>query len=138
MPVSNSQLISDALGLLGVLQETETMSAEQGAHGLRTLNQVMADWEQDGIDLQYYTQSTLADDAPIPDHALMAVRYFLAIALAPFYAAQVPQTFSVLADKYYSRLVRDSVRERLRPVSMSHLPLGEGQGGDYDINSGGF
>lgn len=138
MPVSNSQIISDALGLLGVLQETEVMSAEQGAHGLRTLNELMADWEQDGVSLEYFEQSALSDDCPIPSHANLAVKYYLAVALAPFYARQVPPEFSVLADKYYSRLVRDSVRENLRPISMTHLPLGEGQGGDYDITSGGF
>ena len=72
MSISNSQLITEALALIGVLQETETLSAEQGAHGLRKLNALMADWEQDGVDLQYFEQTTLADDTPIPDHAILA------------------------------------------------------------------
>lgn len=135
MATSNSQLISDALGLLGVVQESETMSAEQGAHGLRTLNQVMADWEQDGVNLQYYTQSTLADDVPIPDHALLAAKYYLAIALAPFYAARVPPEFMTLADKYYSRLRRDAVKANVRPTDLTRLPAGSGWGRIWDISS---
>jgi hypothetical protein len=136
MPTSNSLLISDALGLLGVLQETEVMTAEQGAHGLRTLNQVMADWEQDGVDLQYFEQVALPDETPLPDHAIMAAKYYLAIALAPFYAARVPPEFLTLADKYYSRLTRDSISQQLRVSSLRHLPHGRGWESDYDIERG--
>lgn len=136
MATSNSQIIQDALGLLGVLQETEVMSAEQGAHGLRVLNELMADWEQDGIDLQFYEQTTLADTTPVPDHAILATKYYLAMALAPYYARPVSPEFVALGDKYYSRLVRDAMTEQLRPVDMSHLPVGEGWSSDYDIDAG--
>ena len=136
MATSNFQIIQDALGLLGVLQETEVMSSEQGMHGLRVLNELMADWEQDGIDLQYYEQTSLVDDTPIPSHATVAVKYYLAIALAPFYGRPVPAEFVSIGAEKYARLVRDSVIAQLRPVDLSHLPLGEGWGTDYDITRG--
>jgi hypothetical protein len=136
MATSNFQIIQDALGLLGVLQETEVMSSEQGMHGLRVLNELMADWEQDGIDLQYYEQVSLAEDVPVPAHALLAVKYYLAMALAPFYGRQVPPEFVSIGAEKYARLVRDSVVAQLRPVDLSHLPLGEGWGSDYDITRG--
>lgn len=112
------------------------MSAEQGANGLRVLNELMADWEQDGIDLQYFEQIALADETPVPDHAILATKYYLAMALAPYYARPVPPEFVALGDKYYSRLVRDAMTEQLRPVSLSHLPVGDGWQTDYDIDRG--
>lgn len=38
------ELITDALGDIGVLDPIETMTAEQAAHGLRTLNRVIDSW----------------------------------------------------------------------------------------------
>lgn len=38
------ELISDALGDVGVLDATETMTAEQAQHGLRTLNRIIDSW----------------------------------------------------------------------------------------------
>lgn len=136
MSISNSQLIADSLGLLGVLQETETMTNEQAQHGLRVLNELMADWEQDGIDLQYYEQSSLAEDAPIPNHAVMAVKYYLAMSLAPFYARPVPPEFLSIGGEKYERLRRDAVKAFIAPSDLSHLPQGEGWGSDFDILTG--
>ena len=136
MSISNTQLISDALGLLGVLQETEVMSPEQAQHGLRVLNELMADWEQDGIDLQYFEQSSLAEEAPIPNHAVMAVKYYLAMALAPFYAKPVPPEFLSIGAEKYARLRRDSVKQYVRPTDLTHLHQGEGWGEFVDIMNG--
>lgn len=136
MSISNSQLVSDSLGLLGVLQETEVMTAEQGTHGLRTLNDLMADWEQDGIDLQYYEQSVLAEDAPIPNHAILAVKYYLAMALAPYYARPVPPEFLSIGAEKYARLRRDAVKQFVGRTDLSHLHQGEGWGEFVDIMNG--
>lgn len=38
------ELISDALGDIGVLDPIETMTAESAAHGLRTLNRILDSW----------------------------------------------------------------------------------------------
>ena len=136
MSISNSLLITDALGLIGVLRETETMTAEQGAHGLRVLNHLMADWEQDGIDLQYYEQNSLTNTTPIPDHAIVAVKYFLAFALAPFYSRDVRPEMLALAEKYYARLRRDAMALTVEPTDLSHLAPGSGWSGDFDIVTG--
>lgn len=136
MATGTNQLIQDAHGLLGVLSESEAMSAEQGALGLRVLNELMADWQQDGVDLQYYEQSSLAEDAPIPDHAALAVKYYLAMALAPYYERQVSPEFVALGNRYYARLVRDAMVSELRPADMSHLHRGSGVDRFDDIDFG--
>jgi hypothetical protein len=136
MATSTNLLIQDALGLLGVLQETEVMSAEQGMHGLRVLNELMADWQQDGIDLQYYEQTSLAENAPIPDHAALAIKYYLAMALAPFYARPVSAEFMALGARYYNRLVRDAAVAAMRPADMSHMHRGSGVDRTDDVDFG--
>lgn len=136
MATATNLLIQDALGLLGVLAESEPMSAEQGALGLRVLNELMADWQQDGVDLQFYEQTSLADDTPIPDHAALAVKYYLAMALAPYFERQVTPEFVALGNRYYARLVRDAMVAGLYPVSMRHLHRGSGVSRADDVDFG--
>lgn len=137
MAITNEVLIRDSLGLLGVLTETQNASAEQSQHGLRVLNEMMADWETSGIDVQWFEQDTLADDCPLPTTAVSAVKFNLAIALSPYYGKPIPSEIGVRAEQYYQKLLRDAVRSRLQPADMSHLAWGSGNRGDYDIETGG-
>lgn len=138
MAITNEVLIRDALGLLGVLTETQNASAEQATHGLRVLNELLAEWEQSGIDLQWFEQDTLAEECPLPPNSVSAVKYNLAIALAPYYTREIPSTIGVRAEQYYQTVLRDAVRARLVPADVSSLPMGSGSRGDYDVESGGF
>lgn len=54
---TNAAIIADALRLLGVLTETQTLSAEQGADGLVTLNDLLEEWSEHGIEVGYFAQS---------------------------------------------------------------------------------
>ncbi len=129
--MTNAEIITGALRLLGVLNEVQTASAEQSASALLVLNDIMADWEQDGIDLQYYAQTSSTAETPIPAHANAAVRYFLAFALAPEYGRQVSQEMYAAGEKFYRRLTRDAVNQVMRE-SVTDLPRGEGAS-YYDI-----
>lgn len=123
--MTNSDLIKGALALIGVLGEGEDPSAEQGALGIQVLNGIMADWEQDGVNLEYYPQETLGDETPVPAHALVGVQGFLAVALAPYYGKPITAEFIASNEKFYSRLVRDAVRDSMEEADLSHRPLGE-------------
>lgn len=131
--MTNADLITRSLRLIGVLNEVETASAEQGASALEVLNDLMADWAQEGIDLQYFEQNDLTAETPIPDHARAAVRYFLAFALAPEYGRQVSQEMNAAGDKFYSRLVRDAVIQNRVESDTRHIGTGYNY---YDIISG--
>lgn len=133
--MTNAELITGALRLLGVLNEVQTASAEQGASGLLVLNQIMADWEADGVDIQYFEQSDLTANTPVPAHARAAVRYFLAFALAPEYGRSVSQEMLSAGNKFYSRLVRDAVNQAMRESSRSVSP-GEARSQFFDITTG--
>lgn len=135
MSISNVDLIRDALGLLGVLRETQTPSAEQGEHGLRVLNEMLADWESDGVDIGYVPATSLADILPVDDGVVSVVKHNLAHMLAPYYARQTPDVVLERAITGYNRLRRDAVKAQLAPADMTHLPLGE-RNHWFDINSG--
>lgn len=133
--MTNSDLITGALRLLGVLNEVQTASAEQGAHGLEALNQVMAEWESDGIDIQYYEQNDITQETPIPMNARAAVKYFLAFALAPEYGRAVTPEMRETGAKFYNTLVKNTVLDGMRE-SVTSMPRGEGWYSDYDIERG--
>lgn len=118
---TNADIITDALELLGVLSEGETASAEQGAHGLRKLNQMMATWEVDNVALGYFEQSATTDNCPIPDWAEKGVAGMLAIDLAPHYAVQITPLVAKYADDGYSLILRRVISLGMTGADMSHL-----------------
>ena len=132
---TNLEVISDALGLLSVLGEGDTATAEQGEHGLRVLNDLMAEWTADGIDVGHFPQSDVSEDFPASYTVLLAVKYGLALALAPHYQKPVDVAVGALAGKYYLRLLRDAVKSKMVESDMTHLPVSEGGSGQYNIET---
>lgn len=128
MSISHVDLIRDALGLLGVLRETQTPTAEQGAHGMRVLNEMMADWEQDGVDVGFVSATSLADDLSTEDAYIASIKYNLAHMLAPYYGRQTPPVVLERAITYYNRLTRENVKAQIVEADMSHISLGERNG----------
>lgn len=128
MSISHVDLIRDALGLLGVLRETQAPSAEQSEHGLRVLNEMMADWEQDGVDVGFVPASSLADNLSTEDAYIASIKYNLAHMLAPYYGRQTPPVVLERAITYYNRLTRENVKAQIVEADMTHLALGERNG----------
>jgi hypothetical protein len=129
MSISNADVIRDALTLINVLGVGEAAEPEHSEFALRKLNALLADWEADGVNLQYYPQTMddLGADCPITDDSVLAVTYYLAFALAPSYGKQVDPKMLALGAQYYGRLTRESVKAQMQPVDLSNLPVGEGQ-----------
>lgn len=133
--ITNRQLISDALAMLGILAETETASAEQATQGLRFLNSLMSEMEQtDGIDLEYYSQTVLADDCPIPAYAEQIVTALLAIRLAAVYPGADPSIAAGIAADGRAKLLRIALVDGMREADMTHLPRGADR--SHDITTG--
>ncbi|HEX7114968.1 MAG TPA: packaged DNA stabilization gp4 family protein [Steroidobacter sp.] len=136
MSVTNLQIIADALRSIGVLDETETPSSEQGSHCLRELNQMLAAWDVEGVKLGYFAQTSTAATCPIPDWAEAAVKYRLALRVAPHYGAQVPIGTVAAADESYTTLLRTVMNLKLTGADLSHLPIGSGHyNAGYDIRT---
>lgn len=88
--IAASQLITDALRLINVLMETETASAEQQAQGIRALNEMLAQWQAEGLNLNYIPVGTVTNTLTVPDGAVKGIKYNLAVDLAGYYGATIP------------------------------------------------
>jgi hypothetical protein len=138
MATTNLEVITDALRDLNVIGEIESPSAEQGAHALRQLNDLLEAWTEDGIDLGYFEQSLTTADCPIPKWSERGVKAKLSEALAPTYGVSIgPELARKIADGY-AMVLRKTLVEAATPADMSHMPTGSGRKGIFDIESGGF
>ena len=131
---TNNDIIRDALGLIGVLSEVESLSAEQASHGLRTLNDMLYAWEVDGLAAEYYPQTDVNDEFPVDDVA--CVKYNLAIELAPYYERQPSMAVLAKATQYYQQKLRNHVRDTMSEQDVTHISLGTGHWQWKDITQG--
>lgn len=133
MSITNADLIADALRELNVISEIQTPSAEQYAHALRKLNQMMAKWLEDGIEIGFYPQTLASDTCPIPEYAESGVTLALAIGCASNYGATVSQELGATASSAYDTILRTSINARLPVGRMLNRPCSEGDGYTRDI-----
>lgn len=127
--ITNAELLRNALTLINVFGVGEAIEPEHAQHALNKLNAVLADWEANGINLNFYPQTMedLGSISPIPDEAELAVTYYLAFALAPHYGKQVNPEMAQLGSSYYGRLLRNAVADVMTPSRLDNLPRGTGQ-----------
>ena len=132
---TNLDLTSDALLDLGVINESETPSAEQGSHALRQLNQMLEAWEEEGVRLGWCEQTDTSADAPLYPYALKGVTAALAMELAPSYggAASVSPALMKKFDDGMAVINRKAALKNLKPLSTAHMSRGEGQNQVTDI-----
>lgn len=127
------ELITGALRKLNVINEIETPSAEQGAKCLEALNDMLAQWEEEGIVLQYFRQSVTSATYPCQDYTIVGVRAALAIRVAGDFGATASVELAAEYDSGYSTILRKAMTKELPEASMSHLP---GVYRNFDIITG--
>lgn len=135
---TNVQVIGDALRLIGVLHEGQSVSPEQGLNCLRALNQMMEAWTESDVQLGYFAQSTTTDNIPIPAWAEQGVTSKLAQRLqADYPASDSPPWLMDDSRNGIGLILRKCISERLQPADLSHLPVGSGHyGSGFDITRG--
>lgn len=134
MALTNSQVIQDALGMLGVTDDFN-ITAEQGALGLRVMNDMLLQWEDNDIHVGYGEQDTLTDTSPILPAHMLAVKSNLAIALAPYYpAAPMTPALAEIAQSSHQKLQRMAQSDLLGAVDLDHTHTGL-PGGRYNITT---
>lgn len=127
---TNLDVIADALRKANIINERETPSGAQGDTGLTLLNDMMADWEDDGIELSYYPQTAVTDTFPVEDRHLRGIKYNLARAIAADYGADLPPETVRIAELTYDRLAKATTEEV--STEFNHMPLGR-NGSTYNI-----
>ena len=126
MSYTNIDLIGDALRELGVISEVETASAEQGAHALRKLNQMMAEWGPLADYLGWFRQSLTSDNAPLTEDYEGIVMVALATRLAPNYGATVSSELGAQLEAGWNRLLRAYALANLPEADLSNRPRATG------------
>lgn len=120
---TNLDIITAGFRKANIIDENETPSAEQGMKGLEVLNEMLADWQEDGIRIGWYPQTDLQATAPVRDKDLRAVKANLAVALGAEYGIPVADDVRQIAHDTYARLAKSALRYFESDVSM--LPMGE-------------
>lgn len=127
-------IVTRALRLIGVLYETETPSAEQGADALSQLNAMMAYWETDGVRIGYFSGDSTTETLNLDTRYRVPLEYNLALWLAPQFEREPSPIVATIAVDSYGKLLREAVlanRVESSPVG----PRGEAGVGWYDITT---
>lgn len=127
--------IKDALRLIGVIGETETPSAEQGAFGVSKLNDLMAELEECGIELGYAPVSATTDTVTLPAGHRAGIKAQLAVEMASNYGAEIPLSVASANDESRRRLGNQAIILAMKPAD-SGLPMQESGYSAYEIGTG--
>jgi hypothetical protein len=124
---TNVQIIQSAYQVIGVVGESQTVSAEQGQVGLDTLNQLMSSLSTEDIDIGYFKQDSTTDDCPIPEWAERGIISKLAQELLAIYpSAQVIPRINDDNTNGFAVIQRMCLNQKLRPLDTTYLGLGAG------------
>lgn len=131
MSITNLALVTLSYQKIGVVDETNAPSAEQGATSLSVLNNILADYEKDGMYLGWFAQTNLAATCPLQDSDVNGVSLLLAVSLANHYGIPIAPALAAEAEAAMGRLMK-----RTRPIAEANLselprpqgPWGWGQG----------
>ena len=132
---TNQAVIDQALGELGIVEAGDSANATDSATALNQLNNMMAQWAENDMDLDWFPQNTLADEAPVERWALGGIISSLAIECAPEFRVPVSGDLMGKADRGKSTILNRLINTSLEPSDMTHLNLGS-RGHGYDIETG--
>jgi hypothetical protein len=121
---TKAQIVSQALGRLGIADYEFDITAEEIASGVNRLEQMMALWNSKGLRIPYVPGNDPGQDANISMAAMEAVVANLAIRLAASYGKQVSLEVMSQAKTALDSLMRVSSWPVERP--MYHYPKGAG------------
>ncbi len=122
-------LVTGSLRQIGIIGETDDPSAEQGADAVTHLNDMVASWEEDGIDLGWNPKASTASAAVIPKGYVATVKAALAVYLAGEYGVEVPQITALTAKDGYDRLLARAVSDQMYTTRLTNIPQGDAQCG---------
>jgi hypothetical protein len=77
-----SEIITDAMQLIRMIDQNEAPSSEQGAQALRILNDMLLNEAADGLRLGWFPQTTQTATAPLRPQDVYGVKRMLCAALA--------------------------------------------------------
>jgi hypothetical protein len=121
---TKSELVSQALGQLGIADYEFDITPEEIDTGVKRMDAMIATWSDENVFLSYTMGGEASEPSGVPDVAVEAVVMNLAIRLAPSYGKQVSPEVATLAKSSLNSLRRFSTAPRQR--QMPQMPRGAG------------
>ena len=119
-----TEVVSGALQLLEVKTAEAAITPVEAEDGLVSLNDMMNEWNVDGINVGYETLSSIEDQLNVDLGAIGAIKSNLAVYIAPEYGRAVSPTLDTRARRSKKSL-RASIK--LNPSEFPDtLPIGSG------------
>lgn len=134
--MTNIELLKAALLKINAVDVNQAPTAEMGVNGLVSLNNLMAQWSLDGVDIGYYPQTDQDAETPITPPNLRAVIFSLAVELATDFGVTTSEEVRTIAENTYAALCKSSRKEFQADMTM--LPQADGWDYGNFFASGGF
>lgn len=126
MSVTVLEICTDSARWINLIDEIGQLSPEQGQNFLTLINDILLDYAEDGIDLGWYAQNSLANIAPLQDRDLRCVKLCLAKDAMVYYGLEntISQEKKDIMDEAYQKLAKRTLN--YFEADMSGLPLPQG------------
>lgn len=119
---TNLDVITEAYRISNLVNSIAVLTSSQSAQGLSKLNDMLADWEEDGIELGYYPQTVLSATIPIADQFLRGVKHNLA---AEIDGAVLRPREEKIASDTFARLAKGTLE--VFENNFDHMPMRRGR-----------
>lgn len=117
---TNRDIITTALRIINIIDENQPATSELAAEGLEAMNDLLADWDADGIELGYFPQTNLSATSPLEDKDLRAIKYNLALEIAGRKNTAISPANIAIASVAKERLEKGTTE--IFENSFDHLP----------------
>lgn len=134
MSITAIAMLTDAYRLANVIDGIESPDAEAGTKGLRALNQLMGQWDRDGINLGWQTVDDQDDTLPIDPQDERCVLYNLAVELAGAYGVEPLPRVQQIASETYGALAK--AHRKYTEATFPQLPASDAWLYTWDIEQG--
>jgi len=118
---TNLDIITDAYRKANIIKERSVPTATQAQDGLTLLNDMMSDWEEDGIELGYYPVP-LASEIPVEEKFLRGIKYNLSRGMSADKGIDPLPEIARIASLTLDRLMKATTE--VVNTDFSHIPTG--------------
>ncbi len=130
---TNQQVIDRALQELGYIEYGAAADATDAADALDAMNDMAHAWKYASKDLNWFTQDTLGDTAPLPKWCTGPFISCLARRLGTVFNILPSQQLAIDADRAEKLIARTLINLNQENADMSHMPLGTARTGANNI-----
>ena len=122
-PLNESLIAQSTQSMMMLKERTSEGNLD---NGLNFLNEMMAEWDQLNIRIGYLNPTTINGDTGLPDYSIAAVKYNLALRIAPITEKPLTQSMVTSAQESYKNLIRQTVTDGIFTIYPDILPIGQG------------